>query len=253
MSLFQKYQWKMGPEIYLEDVEFSKGLLGKPGIDIACVYQAIALERCTVALIYHLQGQAAEAARHGREIPKEAADYFFGGWRSSTPTREGTLSAEWWTAHTPWMRPFIQSVTWAASLGLWEEAAKLARYPSQDCNRDIEISEALREFYLLLAAFLIAEESFDDEALTSAISRFAKHNTIHLFLTLRALAQQNSTEFEASLNLSLNHFAKRGFNKGSLLTLVSYEATILLHLGTRAGIHSTLSPSLQEFVIPAYR
>ncbi len=67
-----------------------------------------------------------------------ANQFFFGKWRSELINPAGSHDPEWWRTNHPWMTVFEGGVMWAAVLKYWDELKRIAEYPDERCQIEIE-------------------------------------------------------------------------------------------------------------------
>lgn len=177
-----------------------------------------------------------------------ALEYFFGDWRTTQITPDGKTGQTAWEPFCLWYDEVQQSLPFAAALSNWEAMKRIATYPPE--NKLPEAAKALGEtaWGWALVTFLRGQpRQRVEEFLAKAESDTAKRPKL-LAPVLRALLENNAVQFNRVFVEYLTYYRKSEF-KHRLSKLVTFEGTILYHLGRKQGFEIILPDNISDHVI----
>jgi hypothetical protein len=248
MNLYERYGLSTPIETYLEDLERSRQPGQSPHSE-EMVAWSVPLARSRVAECYYLMGDRKNATKHGRYVPKESLEYFYGSWRSRVKTDLGTYDPDWWHGRTNWMKHFSFGVCWASCLEDWKSVVRLAEYPTADCVVDPGMTKEDKTAYVLLAELLGGEDAAVSQLLITVIDQSKKQKPKLLAQVIRALQEKGHAKFQEALEAYLRYFRKSEFKRTSLDKLLCFDGTTLLNAGKRSGLEFKVPPDLEDYII----
>ena len=158
--------------------------------------------RHCVALAYYLLEDIAMAKRYGQLVTEDIQAYFFGDWRNTCQTDEGTLDSNCWRRESNWIYQFKYALCWGASLGLWEPLARIAQYPTTDCPIDMDCHLNDKDLCLAIAGYLSGQPPKKWHQYLEQAESGRKKKARLAASVMRAVSEKSSTSFNLALHLS---------------------------------------------------
>ena len=200
------------------------------------------------AIERYLQGDPKVSKDAARTVVDATLAYFYGKWRKTLRTPEGTVGIEEWKPHCLWYDEVMHSLPWACALGDWDAVHKIAAYPPE--NKLPEAAKARGEtaWGWALIMFLRGQPRKQIEHfLAKAEADKAKRPKL-LCPVLRALLDSDAAQFEKTLLAYLAYYRKSEF-KRVIDKVVALDGTTLYHLGRRQGFQVTLPETVADHII----
>ena len=195
-----------------------------------------------------LDGQDFKCKEVAGVVVRRVLDYFYGEWRLKQATPDGKKGIEEWKPFCLWYEQVMESLPFASALSDWNAVMRIAQYPPE--NKLPEAVKATGEvaWGWALIKYLRGEQRKEIESfLGKAESTKAKRPKL-LCPVLRALIDGDAIQFEKALSAYLAYYRKQEF-KRLVSKVVSFDGTILYHLGRKNGFEVSLPENVADHVI----
>jgi len=179
---------------------------------------------------FYVLERPADATAYARKAINGIREYFFGDWLYVAPDCNGDAAHKWWLKRMLWSRMYIRSVAWASTMSLWDDVAKIARFPSEQSIVDDDIeTNAL----CLSLAQILRGETLGAHIVEPLLQSRKKRYRIPAE-GLIAIAGNDAKSLQSAIESYLVESKKRGFRDDHLR--LSHLATVLYYLGIHHGL-----------------
>lgn len=252
MSLKDKLKWSGAIENRrraLEEAKLDLPLCRNPKFSYACLIGTTS----GYAIECYVEGDAKKTVEAAKQVVEAALGYFYGDWRKTQPTPDGTVGHEAWKPFCLWYEEVKQSLPWACALSDWEAVHRIAVHRIADYPPENRLPEAAKAkgetaWGWALVSFLRGEpRKRVEEFIAKAEADKAKRPKL-LCPVLRMLIENDAAGFEKTLLAYLAYYRKSEF-KLDVDKLLALDGTTLYHLGRKQGFNIELPENVAGHVI----
>jgi hypothetical protein len=247
MALKDKLKWSGGIENRrraLEEAKLDLPSCRNPKFSYSCLIGTTS----GYAVECYLEGDAKKSMEAGKQVVWAALGYFYGDWRKTQPTPDGTVGHEAWKPFCSWYEEVKQILPWACALSNWEAVCRIAEYPPEDSLPEAARARGETAWVWALISFLRGDpRKRIEEFIAKAESDMAKRPKL-LCPVLRALIENDAVAFEKALLAYLAYYRKSEFRL-DLDKVLALDGTTLYHLGRKQGFDVQLPENVFDHVI----
>jgi len=247
MTLKEKLKWKGALTSIFDGIKEKQHDIAS-GKATALTYSFLLSHTVAHAIECYVEGDLQKSKDAAKLVVNAALEYCYGQWQKRLPTPDGKVGHEAWKHEFAWYPEAIEPLPWACALGDWEAVRKIAEYPPEDRFPEASRAGGETAWAWALVMFLRGRPRKEvEQFLARAEGHKAKRPKL-LGPVLKALLDTNQREFNGALSAYLVYYRKREF-KLELNKLLAFDATVLWHLGLKAGFQIELTDSASDHII----
>jgi hypothetical protein len=247
MTLKDELQWESAVASRLARVELTQREIASGKAPKVTYYWFVG-EAHHYAIESYVEAKTQKSRKAAKLVVHAALEYFYGDWRETARTPDGTIGHEDWKPFCLWYEEVMRSLPWACALRNWEAVRRIAEYPPE--NKFPEAARASGEtaWAWALVTFLRGQPRKQVEDFLAKAEAYKSKRPKFLSPALRALLNNDAPEFEKALLAYLAYYCKSEF-KRDLDKLLALDGTTLYHLGRKQGFHIQLPKNVADHVI----